>query len=154
MHYKSVKVIFMPEKQIARQYFLKNNGTFSIKYGTTIKNNPTVIYLRAKGKVKPYIDKTNYKSDVSKIKKGITNIIKEELMSLSDIIDISKYLFDIDLTEDTMNYNKISRLNYNIYLCPINVGKIEDYEKRITDMCDRIEIKITGCVNKNNLSIV
>ena len=144
----------MPEKQIARQYFLKNNGTFSIKYGTTNKNNPQVIFIMAKGKVKPYIDKTNYKHDVTKIKKGVTNIIKDELTSLSDIIDTSKYLFDIELTEDTMNYNKISRLNYNIYMCTINAGKIEDYEQRITEMCDRIEIKITGCVNKNNLSIV
>ena len=144
----------MPEKQIARQYFLKNNGKFSIKYGTTNKNNPKVIFIMAKGKVKPYIDKTNYKSDVTKIKKSVANIIKDELTSLSDIINTSKYLFDIELTEDTMNYNKISRLNYNIYMCPISVGKIEDYEQRITEMCDRIEIKITGCVNKNNLSIV
>ena len=144
----------MQEKQIARQYYLNNNGTFSIKYGTTDKNNPTVIFLRAKGKVKPYIDKTNYKNDVTKIKKEITNIIKDEIMLLSDIIDCSKYLFDVDLTEDTMNYNKISRLNYNMYMKPVEVKKIETYEKRITDMCERIEAKIKGCVGKNGLSLV
>lgn len=142
----------MTKNKISKIYNIQRNGFFRVKYGTTDKNNPSVIYLRCKSDIKPYIDKKSYSDDVTKIKRELSNIIKEEIKNINNIIDDKKFLFDIDITDNTIAYNKKSRLNINLYICPFDVKPLEYYEKTMSELIDRIEIRTNACINKNCIS--
>lgn len=135
-----------------REIKLTNIDKFNIKYGSLDKICPEVMYIRAKTKVKPFVKKGDYSKDILIMK---TDFIK----SVGDIIHRDKNFQDthichFDTNENGMMYNKNSYIKYDVFIKPIHIKHINEYEKQVYDLVYAFNSKLTSLLEKNNMSYI
>ena len=81
---------------------LPDTGKYNVKCGTINKNNPEVLYIRTKIKVKPSDKKTTYFSEITGIKNKFVRNVKSIIIN-DDTIS-NDYIFHFDANEKGMVY--------------------------------------------------
>lgn len=135
-----------------REIRLTNTGKFNVKYGSLDKICPEVMYIRAKTKVKPFVKKGDYSKDILFMKNDF-------IKSVSDIIRHDKNFQDthicyFDTNENGMMYDKNSYIKYDVFIKPINIRHINEYEKQVCDLVNAFNSKLTSLLEKNNMSYI
>lgn len=126
-------------KRTSKEYFINKDSLIKTKYGTLNKNNPEVLYLRSKTKLKATINKKDYKDDLTEICTQFQKYIKDLIKSN---IDFDRYICTFETPERGIIYNKPSHLKYEIYLHPNRIENLEYYENKILSLLHKSNNKL------------
>ena len=139
------------EKRIFRQYPIIKEKGLRVNYGTTDRNNPSVLYVRAKGDIKPITEKKTYSNDVKELKKQFKHFVKQNIDKLN-ILKTEKYLCNIDISEKGLSYNKKGHFRYEIFLKPKETKELKIYENDIINLTDNVNYEITIFLNERGIN--
>lgn len=135
---------------LRNEIVLDKGNNFITKYGTTINTEkPSVIYLRTKSKITPLIKLKEYNNEV--------NCVKNEFESfVTDAIRKSKcvqndFLFNVDISEKSIKYGKVSFLRYDVYLKPNKNKTLLGNKFRIEQLSKKFDKKLEELLNQNNI---
>lgn len=137
------------EKRTVKEYKLDNNNVFQSKYGTLNKNNPSVIYVKSRGKIVPLIEKNTYIEDVADIKESLTAYV-DRLVKNNDEFQ-NRYIFNIDTGDNALKYNRKSYFKYDVYLVPIEIKPLDDYEETVNEMSMAISGHLETLLKEKNI---
>ncbi len=138
-------------KKTSKKYTIKCGDIFKTEYGVLDKKNPNVLYLTGKAKVQPLDKKTTYASDIKSVKTVFDNFITS-LMS-SNTLFKSKYLYTLDLTENSISHTKKSNIKYTLLLMPVDIKKTGEYMNDMTTLGTDISVKLTELMSSKGFSI-
>lgn len=137
-------------KQHKSEMKLTDMGKYNVKCGTINKNNPEVVYIRTKTKVKPSTKKTNYCSEITAVKnefvKTVKSIITENVTVSND------YIIHFDANEKGMMYNKNSYIKYDIYLKPSVMKNFMEYRTEMSALANKLNDKLSSLLNETCLT--
>lgn len=105
----------------------------SAKYGTMDKNSPDVLYIRAKGRITPLLNKSDYSKDVTKLKNKFNTVVENNIEKFKDYFDNEKYIYSIDISEKGISFKKGSYIKFDIYVKPKEKKDIIEYNDIISD---------------------
>lgn len=132
------------------EIILDKQSNFITRYGSTLEDSkPSVIYLRTKSKITPLVSKKDYSNEIAMIKTKFTDFVKKTVYSSKSVLD--EYLFNIDITEKSIKYGKISNLKYDIYLKPTKLKSIEENKMRLKQLSIKLDKKLEKLLNTNNI---
>lgn len=132
------------------EMILDKQSKFITRYGSTLEDSkPLVIYLRTKSKITPLVSKKDYSDEIAMIKSKFTDFVKKTVYSSKSVLD--EYLFNIDITEKSIKYGKISNLKYDIYLKPTKLKSIEENKIRLKQLSIKLDKKLEKLLNTNNI---
>lgn len=129
---------------------LEKSTGFVTKYGTSMENEyPKVLFLRTKARVVPIIKKKSYDIDVLNIKKEFEAYVKDRVYS-DDYFD-KTYLFNIDLSENSVSWKKVSFLRYDIYLRPTKKDTMSGHKDKFFEFSVSLDNKLVELLEKHSL---
>lgn len=128
---------------------LSDMGKYNVKCGTINKNNPEVLYIRTKIKVKPSDKKTTYFNEIIGIKNKFVRNVKSIIVN-DDTIS-NDYIFHFDANEKGMVYNKNSYIKYDIYIKPVVVKKFLDYRTDMTVLANKLNDNLSALLKETCL---
>ena len=139
-------------KRTSKEYSIKNdNFKIKTKYGTLNKNNPNIIYLRSKTKVKSLNKDKDYKEELKNIniffQKYVKTIINETNL-------FNNHICTFETPEKGIIFNKISNLKYDLYLQPKTIKDMCEYENDITLLTNKANKKLLELCEKYNIELV
>lgn len=126
----------------------------SAKYGTMDKNSPEVIYIRAKGRITPLIDKSDYSKDIISFKNNFDTIIDNNIRLFHDYFDIQKYIYNIDISQKGISFKKGSYIKFDIYVRPKVKKPFADYNEEIAAFLKKINNDIKEALELVNLKYI
>ena len=138
-------------KRLFKQYQIIKEKGLRVNYGTTDRNNPVILYVRAKGNIKPVINKKSYYDDVMELKKHFKQFVKENVNNLKSL-KTEKYLCNIDVSENGLSYNKSGHFRYEIFLKPIETKELNIYENDIINLTNNINNEMTLFLNERGIN--
>ena len=103
----------MEFKRKKKEYKMENVKGISLKYGSTNRTNPQVLYITGKAWVKPTID-VDYADSLGRIRKRMERRILERLRTIESLD--TKYIFDFSLSPLNMKVGKPKFMTFNIFL--------------------------------------
>lgn len=103
----------MELKRKNKEYIMPSINGVSIKYGTTDKTNPQVVYITGKTWVKP-TKKIDFHESIGDIRKRMEKRILNRLKTV-DGMD-NKYIFDLDINPLNMKVGNSKFMTFNIFL--------------------------------------
>lgn len=123
-----------------------------VKYGTDREENkPSVICIRAKAKITPREDKENYTEDIVTIKEKFTEYIRK-------VINRGNFhpscLINVEIAENSVSFNKISNVRYDIYFKPTEKKTLIGYKPYITKISQRLDNKMIKLFDKYGLELL
>lgn len=139
------------QKRVAKQYLIVNEKNIRVNYGTTDKKNPSVIYTRAKGSVKPFKKKRTYVTDIQDLKKEFKTFVKERV-NLLPSLKTDKLLCSIDITENGLSFNKKGHMRYEIFIKPSEIKQLEEYEEDVRILTEEINVKIRDFLEERGIN--
>lgn len=137
------------EKRTVKEYKLDNDNVFQSKYGTLNKNNPSVIYVKSRGKIVPLIEKNTYIEDVADIKESLTAYVDRLIKNNDEFQD--RYIFNIDTGDNALKYNRKSYFKYDVYLVPVEIKPLDDYEETVNEMSMAISGHLETLLKEKNI---
>ena len=132
----------MNSKRTSKQYYIINEKRIRIKYGTMDKNDPSVIFIRAKGDIKPYIKKTSYTNDVKELKECFKNMVRDHIISNENLFT-KRWICNVEITDKGLAYNKHAHLRYEVFIVPETKKPIEEYETVFSERANKINNSIS-----------
>lgn len=136
-----------------KDILLEKNNNFITKYGTTCNGlKPSVLYLRTKAKITPFIEKSSFEEDIEKIKSEFLNYIDKNIKK-NNFFD-KNYIINIDISSKSVTYGKISFLRYDIYLKPKIKKSINDNEKLFFNYSAKLDNKLSKLLNKSGIKCI
>ena len=132
----------MNSKRTSKQYYIINEKRIRIKYGTMDKNDPSVIFIRAKGDIKPYIKKTSYTNDVKELKECFKNMVRDHIISNENLFT-KRWICNVEITDKGLAYNKHAHLRYEVFIVPETKKPIEEYETVFSELANKINNSIS-----------
>lgn len=132
----------MNSKRTSKQYYIINEKGIRIKYGTMDKRDPSVIFIRAKGDIKPYVKKTSYANDVKELKEGFRNMVKSHLAENERLLP-KRCICNVEITDKGLAYNKHAHLRYEVFVVPETKKPIEEYESDFSELANKINGSIS-----------
>lgn len=135
-----------------REIKLDKTNKFNIKYGTLDKNNPEVLYIRAKAKIKPNNKKSDYCQEIASIKKDFVKMVNNIIVNDKSVYN--KHICCFDANDNGMVYNKNSYIKYDIYIKPIIIKHIDEYRSYVSDLTSILNNNLTTLLEKNNMSYI
>lgn len=139
------------QKRVAKQYLIVNDKNIRVSYGTTDKKNPSVIYARAKGNVKPFENKRNYNTDIQALKREFKNFVKNKVNKLPKL-ETDKILCSIDITENGLVYEKNGHMRYEIFIKPKEARQLEDYENDMKELTAEVNTQIRDFLKERGIN--
>lgn len=106
----------------------------SAKYGTMDKNSPDVLYIRAKGRITPLLNKSDYSKDITKLKNKFNTVVENNIEKFKDYFDNEKFIYSIDISEKGISFKKGSYIKFDIYVKPKEKKDIIEYNDIISDL--------------------
>ena len=103
----------MISKRNNKEYKMDTINGVKLKYGTTNKANPQVLYITGRTWVRP-MNKMNYSDSLDRIKNRMERRILNRLKTLN-CFD-TKYIFNFDLTPQNMKSGVSKFMTFNIFL--------------------------------------
>lgn len=103
----------MELKRKNKEYMMPSINGVSVKYGTTDKTNPQVVYITGKTWVKP-TKKIDFHESIGDIRKRMEKRILNRLKTV-DGMD-NKYIFDLDINPLNMKVGNSKFMTFNIFL--------------------------------------
>ena len=103
----------MENKRNKKEYKMTSVNGVSLKYGSTNRTNPQVLYVTGKAWVKPTRE-MDYSDSLSRVKKRMERRILERLR-LVDSLE-TKYIFDFDISPLNMKAGRPKFMTFNIFL--------------------------------------
>lgn len=105
---------------------LENDSKYKVMFGTLDKHNPSVIYIKSSTKVKPTVQRTNYKDEIGCIKKSFLDFVSKVLTDNDTFL--GEYICQFNTNEMGMSYKKNSFVKYELYVKPRVVNYIDGYQ--------------------------
>lgn len=142
----------MDEKKTrtTKEYQINKGETFRVKYGTLDKNNPEVIYLRTKAKIKPFIEKRDYSNDVQEIKDDFMQYIKDVVKY--DYFLNDRHICSFSVSEKGLAYGKGSHIKYDLYVKPLEVKPIQTYEQHLSVLVRNANNKLISMLEQHGIN--
>ena len=106
------------------------------------KNDPSVIFIRAKGDIKPYIKKTSYTNDVKELKECFKNMVRDHIISNENLFT-KRWICNVEITDKGLAYNKHAHLRYEVFIVPETKKPIEEYETVFSELANKINNSIS-----------
>ena len=139
----------MESKRSGKQYLIINEKKIRVKYGTINKSDPSVIFIRAKGDVRPYEKRNTYTDVVSGFKKKFTHIIRTNLQRSG--LECGKKLFNVEISDNSLAYNKSGHIRYEIYVCPSEVKPLTEHEETMRSLAEGVNKDIKEYFEDNGI---
>lgn len=128
------------------------HDTFKISLGTTNKVNPLVVYVEGKTFISPLNEKDDYSRDISSIKYGLGQTIKNTINN-SDLFD-NKYILDFQIATKGITMNKKSFLTFQLLLKQKNqIRQLKDLKKLAAKPITDIMSSLKETIEKHSFSI-
>lgn len=125
----------------SKQYFIDTKTTIKSRFGTLNKNNAEVLYIRSKGKVRTDKQQTNFSNEITSLKSMFALKVQKIIDKHSDILN-SKYIASIDMSDKGLIVGKSTFIKYDLFIRPIVIKKIEEYEEIVTNIINEINVAI------------
>jgi hypothetical protein len=100
-------------KRRNKEYQMGSINGLSVKYGTTNKIDPRVVYITGKAWVKP-LRKIDYSDSLDRIRNRMEKRIMNRLKTMVGMD--KKYIFDLNLSPMNMKVGKPKFMTFNIFL--------------------------------------
>lgn len=139
-------------KRIFKQYPIIKEKGLRVNYGTTDKNNPSVIYIRAKGDIKPIIEKNTYTNDIKELKKKFKQFIIKNLNIMTNL-KVEKYICNLEISEKSLTYNKNGHLRYEIFIRPTEIKQLKQYENDIKLITNNVNNEMSNFLEERGINI-
>lgn len=135
---------------LRNEIVLDKNNNFITKYGSTIDTEkPSVVYLRTKSKITPLINLKEYNNEVNCVKKEFEEFVTHSIRKSKCVQN--DFLFNIDISEKSVRYGKVSFLRYDVYLKPIKNKTLLGNKFRIEQLSKKFDKKLEELLNQNNI---
>ena len=126
-------------QRLNKEYKLDVCNHISLKYGSTNKDNPQVVYVSGKCWVSPLYD-MDYSSVISRIEKDMRKKIKTFLM---DGINFEKkFILDFDINVDKMNPTDKKFLSFDFF-----IKQKEDNKKPLKELNALLRNRVSTIAN-------
>lgn len=124
-----------------KEYKIESGNSFKLKYGSTDKDDPKVVYINGNTwMVPPKIDEV--KTVIPSIERNVRNFVKFEI-NKNQSLDKS-FIFDFDLKPDSIIPGRRKFISFELYVR-------QRETKKLTEICDNIRemaSKITGKIEE------
>lgn len=124
-----------------KEYKIESGNSFKLKYGSTDKDDPKVVYINGNTwMVPPKIDEV--KTVIPSIERNVRNFVKFEI-NKNQSLDKS-FIFDFDLKPDSIIPGRKKFISFELYVR-------QRETKKLTEICDNIRemaSKITGKIEE------
>lgn len=126
----------MTSKVLTNEYKENIKDGTVMTYGSLNENECDVISINVRGKIKPVINKKDYKEDSKQLKE---NTIKQvnTVFETFDWIN-NHHIFTCDFTEKGILYNKPFRFKYQVYVKPNTKEPLKKHRPNILDITTKI----------------
>jgi len=131
----------MEKKQRARYFPVSATDWMKTKYGSLDKDNPDVVFIQARTRVKSDHTKQSYWKEVRTIDKSFQIAVSSSINMLRDIF-AEGYIATIELSDIGLATNKTSVLKYEIFLKPKRKRKLSEYITEITALTSAVNAAI------------
>lgn len=128
---------------------LQDIDKYVVKYGSLNKEQPEVIYIKAKTKIIPKIKKSDYTKDIVNIKYEFNKTVKNLILNNKSFGN--SYICNFDTNGNGMMYNKKSFLKYDVYIKPHVLKNIAEYECEISSLVNDFNDNLSNLLEKNNM---
>ena len=132
-------------------YQLEKNNHFTTKVSTTTNDEiPNVVFLRAKVRITPLLNKKSYETEINTIRDIFNSFAKNVL---DNNVDYDKnYIFTIDVAEKSVRYKKTTHLRYDIYLKPKHEWTLLQHKEKLSTISERLDNKLIELFKQYNLN--
>lgn len=131
-------------------YDLNKNNFFVTKVSTnTLEEKPEVVFLRAKTRITPCTKCKTYEKDVLNLKREFEEYSRK-LLDKNKYYE-NNYLFNIDLAEKSVKFQKTSHLHYDIFLKAKKKETLLVHRKRLEKLSNRMDNKLIKLFKKYKL---
>ena len=131
-------------------YVLEKDNYFVTKVSTTTNDEyPNVVFLRAKVRITPCLQKKTYEDEILSIKNDFDIFARNILDSASDYD--KNYIFTIDVAEKSVRYKKTTHLRYDMYLKPRTNNTLLEHKDKLKTISDRLDKKLIELFKTYNL---
>lgn len=113
------------KKTSQKEVNITTSNIFKAKYGTFDKDNPKVLYLNVKAKVKPLHKKNNYSHDIKGVKRQFDECIENYFKTTENYS--RNFIYSCDVSENNITFGKKSNLKYEVLVKPNTVKEFDDY---------------------------
>lgn len=124
---------------------------FKAKYGTFDKDNPKVLYLNVKAKVKPLDKKTNYANDIKKVKAKFGEYVEHYFKSTE--VYSKNFIYSCDVSENNITFGKKSNLKYEVLVRPVTKKDFEDYSDDMKALSETLSSSLHEIMADNQFEI-
>lgn len=125
--------------------------TFKARYGTFAIENPRVLYLNVKAKVKPSQKKANYANDVKKAKKAFDDYVEGFFKDNRKYSD--RFIYTCDVSENNIMFGRTSNLKYEILVKPIELKSFDDYSDDMRELSETLSSKLWQIMQDNHFDV-
>lgn len=125
----------------SKQYYINTETTIKSRFGTLNKNNAEVLYVRSKGKIKANKQQSNFTNEIESIKTIFMLKVQKLIEKHSDTFN-PNYIASMDISDKGLIVGKSTFIKYDLFVRPIVVRRIEEYEEIITDIINNINFTI------------
>lgn len=120
---------------------------YNVKYGTLNKMKSNVIYIRGKAKIFPSLKKNSYQKEIYNLKHNFNKKVKQLIEEENGLLN--SFICHLEMNETGMTFHKKSFIKYDVYIKPIIVKKIDDYNDYIINFVNKLNTVLT-CLLKAN----
>lgn len=115
---------------------VKVNEKLNTKYGSTDRNNPSVIYIIVNTYISPKFLSDDYSEQIKNIKKNI----KKRFSNNSTFSEnyYSNNITNLEIYENNICFGKKTFLHFELFLKQKKVFKLKEISNELTDICFNI----------------
>lgn len=124
---------------------------FKSKYGTFDKDNPKVLYLNVKAKVKPLDKKNNYANDIKKVKIQFGEYIDNYFKNTETYS--KNFIYSCDVSENNVSFGKKSNLKYEVLVRPVEKKNFDDYSDDMKQLSETLSNKLHQIMETNQFQV-
>ena len=131
-------------------YVLEKDNSFVTKVSTTTNDEfPSVVFLRAKIRITPCLEKKTYEKEILSLKNVFETFARKTLDNMTDYD--KNYIFTFDVAEKSVRFKKTSHLRYDIYLKPKINNTLLEHKNKLKTISDKLDEMLILLFKKNNL---
>lgn len=131
----------MEKKQRARYFPVSATDWMKTKYGALDKDNPEVVFIQARTRVKSDHTKQSYWKEVRTINNSFLRSVSLSINQLKDYF-AEEHLALFELSDIGLASNKTSVLKYEIFLKPKEKKKLSEYITEITALTSSVNAAV------------
>ena len=143
----------MDKKPRSKFFKITDTPWMSVKYGALDKDNPDIIFIRARTRVKSDHTKQTYYKEVRAIKSAFGKSVSQVLSTYKTMFS-ENFLAELELSEIGLAANKSSVLKYDIYLKPRVKSDLKQFEEQIREISKIINKVIKISLDKCHIELV